>query len=53
MPRNAMSSAIEWAAPASTDPTRKIPMAIWKSVLRPSRSPSLPQTGVVTVEASR
>ena len=33
--RKAMSSAMDWDRPDSTEPTRKITMASWKSALRP------------------
>ena len=44
--RNAMSSAMDWDSPDSTEPTRKITMASWKSAFRPKRSPSFPHSGV-------
>ncbi len=52
MARNAMSWSMEWARPDSAEPIRKITIAIISSRLRPYRSPSLPYSGVVTVEAS-
>ena len=33
--RKAMSSAMDWDSPESTEPTRKITMASWNSALRP------------------
>ena len=51
--RDATSIGIEDATPHSIDPTRKNPIAAWKTALRPKRSPSLPTTAVVMVEASR
>ncbi len=50
--RNAMSWSIECARPDSAEPTRKMMIAITSQRLRPYRSPSLPYSGVVTVEAS-
>ena len=51
--RKMISSVIVWDSPASTDPIRKMTIAAWKNIFRPYRSPSLPQSGVETVEASR
>ncbi len=51
--RNAISSIIEWDRPDSAEPTRKITIEAWKNVFRPYMSPSLPHSGVDTVEASR
>ena len=48
-----ISSVIVWDSPASTEPTRKITIAAWKNTFRPYWSPSLPHSGVDTVEASR
>ena len=42
-----------WASPERADPTRKITMAAWNTVLRPYRSLILPYSGVEVVEASR
>ena len=42
-----------WDSPASAEPIRKMTIAAWKNVLRPYRSPSLPHSGVDTVDASR
>jgi hypothetical protein len=53
MARKMISSVIVSESPASTDPTRKITIAAWKKIFRPYRSPSFPQSGVETVEASR
>ena len=50
--RNAISWSIECAWPDSAEPTRKITIAVISSRLRPYRSPSLPYSGVVMVEAS-
>ena len=47
-----MSWSMECARPDSAEPIRKITIAIISSRLRPYRSPSLPYSGVVTVEAS-
>ncbi len=51
--RNAISSSMEWDSPASADPMRKMTIAASKNILRPYRSPSLPHSGVDTVDASR
>lgn len=51
--RNATSAPIDVATPHSAEPTRKITIAEANSDLRPYRSPSLPQTGVETVDVSR
>ena len=48
-----MSSNIESLKPASAEPIRKITIAAEKNRLRPYWSPSFPQSGVETVEASR
>ena len=50
--RNAMSWSIECARPDRAEPARKITIAIMSQRLRPYMSPSLPYSGVVTVEAS-
>ena len=42
-----------WLSPESTEPARKMTIAAWKKTLRPYWSPSLPQSGVETVAASR
>jgi hypothetical protein len=44
---------MEWLSPDSTEPTRKMTMAAWKNRLRPYWSPSLPHSGVETVDDSR
>ena len=49
--RNAISSSIEWANPASADPARKMTIAAMNRYLRPYWSPSLPHTWVVAVLA--
>src|SRR5215468_1666566 len=51
--RNAISSRIVCDSPASADPMRKMTIEASKNVLRPYRSPSLPHSGVDTVDASR
>jgi hypothetical protein len=51
--RKAISSVSEVDSPASAEPARKMTIAAWKNAFRPYRSPSLPQSGVVTVDASR
>ncbi|CAM5612460.1 hypothetical protein SANTM175S_01342 [Streptomyces antimycoticus] len=48
-----MSSAMFPASPHSAEPIRKMTIAVWKSLLRPYWSPSLPHSGVAAVEASR
>ena len=53
MARDAISSIIEWARPDSAEPIRKITIEAWKNIFRPYMSPSLPHSGVDTVEASR
>ena len=50
--RKEISSIMLCAWPHSAEPIRKIRMQIWKTVLRPNMSPSLPHSGVVAVEAS-
>src|SRR6516162_3928414 len=50
--RNAMSWSIECARPDRAEPARNITIAIISQRLRPNWSPSLPYSGVVTVEAS-
>ena len=51
--RNAISSVMFWAMPQSAEPTRKMTIAVCRTILRPYRSPSLPYSGPVTVDASR
>lgn len=51
--RNPMSCGMSWATPQSTEPARKITMAVWNSFFRPYWSPSLPQSGVAAVAARR
>jgi len=51
--RKTIRMKMEWASPHSADPTRKMTIAASKKTLRPYRSPSLPHSGVDTVEASR
>ncbi len=51
--RKAMSSPMFRAWPHRAEPIRKITIAPRKRYLRPYWSPSLPQTWVVAVEASR
>ena len=52
-PRAAISQAMLCAAPLSADPATNTIVAIWKTSLRPNRSPSLPTTTTVTVWARR
>lgn len=47
------SMGSELARPHSTEPAMKDSTATMKTVLRPSRSPSLPTIAVTTVDASR
>ncbi len=47
-----MSWSIECASPDNAEPIRKMTIAIMSQRLRPYMSPSLPYSGVVTVEAS-
>jgi hypothetical protein len=51
--RNAISSVMFWLIPQSAEPTRKMTIAVCRTSLRPYRSPSLPHSGVDTVEARR
>src|SRR5262245_60760259 len=51
--RNAISWTMVCASPASAEPIKKMTIEAWKNVLRPYRSPSLPHSGVDTVDASR
>jgi hypothetical protein len=51
--RNAMSSVIVWLRPHNAEPTTKITIDAWKKIFRPYWSPSLPHSGVDTVEESR
>src|SRR4051794_24748117 len=44
---------MSWEVPERPDPTRKITMLARNTGRRPKRSPSFPQSGVVTVDASR
>src|SRR3954451_4396291 len=44
---------MSWEVPDSPEPTGKITMLAKNTGRRPKRSPSFPQSGVVTVEASR
>ncbi len=53
MARDAISQIIECARPDSAEPIRKITIEAWKNTFRPYMSPSLPHSGVDTVEASR
>ena len=46
-----MSWAIPEAVPHRAEPARNRPMATRKRFLRPTRSPSLPYTGMATVMA--
>src|SRR5262249_39904635 len=51
--RNAINWSMVWDSPASAEPIRKMTIEAWKNALRPYRSPSLPHSGVDTVDASR
>ncbi len=51
--RNTISTRMELASPHSADPMRKMTIDASKNTLRPYRSPSLPHSGVDTVDASR
>ena len=51
--RQAISVSTDWERPASIEPTMKMTMASWMSSFLLNRSASLPQIGVVAVEASR
>jgi len=51
--RNAISDGIDQANPQSSEPTRKIAIPTCITVLRPTRSASLPNTTVVAVWVSR
>jgi hypothetical protein len=44
---------MDWAVPDNADPIKKMTIAIWKTVLRPYWSPSLPYKGVDTVLVNR
>ncbi len=48
-----MSSVMVWLKPASAEPMTKITIATWKKIFRPNWSPSLPHSGVDTVDARR
>ena len=43
----------ECAKPHAVEPIRKMTMEAWKNCFRPYMSPSLPHSGVDTVDASR
>jgi hypothetical protein len=49
--RKTMSWVMLWLSPHSAEPARKMTIAARKSLLRPYWSPSLPHSGVETVEA--
>ena len=51
--RQPISSPIEPASPAPTDPTTKMAIAIWTSSFLLNRSASLPQIGVDAVVVRR
>ena len=51
--RQPIRVSTEPAIPAPIEPTMKITMASWTSRFLLTRSDSLPQTGVLTVVASR
>ena len=44
---------IDCDSPHNTDPMTKNVTAAWKIALRPNRSPSLPTSAVMMVEASK
>ena len=48
-----MSMAMELLMPDRIEPATKMTIAAWKKTFRPYWSPSLPQSGVDTVVASR
>ena len=48
-----MSSNMDELIPDRIEPATKMTIAAWKKILRPYWSPSLPQSGVDTVVASR
>ena len=48
-----MSSIMDVLRPDRIEPIRKMTIAAWKKIFRPYWSPSLPQSGVDTVGASR
>ena len=48
-----MSSAMFRLCPHSAEPTRKMTIAAWMTILRPYRSPSFPYNGPDTVDVSR
>src|SRR5215475_14143366 len=51
--RNPISSPMLCESPQSAEPTRKITIAAWSTILRPNRSPSLPYSGPETVAVRR
>ncbi len=48
-----MSCHISWLRPQSIDPARKMTTPMKRTVRRPNRSDSEPQTGIVAVMVSR
>ncbi len=52
-PRNTISSGIDPARPASSDPARNTITENWKTFFRPYMSPSLPRISVDTALVSR
>ncbi len=48
-----MSSVMVWLRPQSAEPTTKITIDAWKKIFLPYWSPSLPHSGVDTVDARR
>ncbi|PQM48413.1 hypothetical protein C1Y40_01378 [Mycobacterium talmoniae] len=47
------SISIDCDSPHSTEPITKQTTAVWNTVLRPNRSPSLPTSTVTIVDANR
>jgi hypothetical protein len=51
--RHATRSVMEVAVPHRNEPVMNTIVEIWKTSLRPNRSPNLPASAVATVSASR
>ncbi len=51
MARKAISSSMDCDRPDNADPARKMMIAATKNFFRPYMAPSLPQNGVVIVDA--
>jgi hypothetical protein len=51
--RHVTSNVIEVAVPHRNEPVMNTIVEIWKTTLRPNRSPNLPASAVATVSASR